>query len=602
VVNAVRSSGLAILRRVLREQRPCWRSFAGILLAGFAGAPLSLVPPLVVKLVVDHYLGTQPLPASLAAVLPGWLRETPGGSLALAALLLLLAAVLLALLNAARDLLMISAREKLVLGFRVRLFQHVERLSLSHHDREGAAASAFRVLLDTATIPAVLLDGLLPLVSSAVLLVMLATAVAMLSWQLALAALLLAPLLLLLAWPFAARLRRQWHDIKALDSAALSLLTEVFGAMRVVKAFGREQAETDRLLALARQGMDARIGATRLQTTFDGVVKIGTAFGTAVVLVLGAWQVKDGSLTLGGLSMAAVLLLQLHSPLHVIVGQAASLQSSLASAERALALLDEAPEITERKDARSLDRARGAVEFRSVTFGYQGKAPVLKEIAFQVSPGERIGIAGSTGAGKTTLINLLTRLYDPDQGAILLDGVDVRDVKLADLRRQFAVVLQEPMLFQGTVAQNINYARPEAGREETIAAARSANAHDFIAALPQGYDTVLGERGMQLSGGERQRLALARAFLKDAPILILDEPTSSVDLRTEQAILEALARLIAGRTTFLIAHRPSTLAECDRILLLDRGRIAASARRGGVASLDRFLLAAGGGAPAAEGA
>jgi ATP-binding cassette subfamily B protein len=249
------------------------------------------------------------------------------------------------------------------------------------------------------------------------------------------------------------------------------------------------------------------------------------------------------------------------------------LQGSCAGAERAFALLDETVDVADRPDARPLPHARGDIELREVGFAYVAEAPVLREASAVVPAGTRVGVVGRTGAGKTTLVNLLTRFHDPQSGALLLDGVDMRDWKLDDLRRQFAIVLQEPVLFSTSIAENISYGRPEASKDEIAAAARAANAHDFIEALPDGYDTQVGERGMMLSGGQRQRIALARAFLKDAPILILDEPTSSVDLKTEAVIIEAMERLMAGRTTFIVAHRLDTLRHCDVIYAVQDGRL-----------------------------
>jgi ATP-binding cassette subfamily B protein len=249
----------------------------------------------------------------------------------------------------------------------------------------------------------------------------------------------------------------------------------------------------------------------------------------------------------------------------------ATLQNSLASAERAFTLLDEVPEVAEAAHPVRLDRAVGRVAFRKVSFGYDDSALVLDDVSFEVPPGSRVGFAGATGAGKTTLVSLLTRFYDPTSGAILLDDIDLRDYDLADLRNQFGIVLQEPVLFSTSIAENIAYARPEATAEEIEEAARAANAHDFICALPDGYETVVGERGMRLSGGERQRVSIARAFLKDAPILILDEPTSSVDVRTEAGIIDAMQRLMHGRTTFMIAHRLSTLDACDLLFEVEAG-------------------------------
>jgi len=266
-------------------------------------------------------------------------------------------------------------------------------------------------------------------------------------------------------------------------------------------------------------------------------------------------------------------LAQLYIPLQTISKKVADLQASLASAERAFALLDEVSDVTERPNARPLARALGAVAFRKVCFAYSKDHPVLHDISFEIGPGTHLGITGTTGAGKTTLVSLLSRFYDPTAGQILLDGIDLRDYKLADLRNQFTIVLQEPVLFSSSIAENIAYARPGASYHDIVAAAKAANAHEFITGLPQSYETPVGERGMRLSGGERQRISLARAFLKDAPILILDEPTSSVDTKTEAAIMEAMERLMHGRTTFMIAHRLGTLANCDTRLQIEQGRL-----------------------------
>jgi ATP-binding cassette, subfamily B, bacterial len=305
-------------------------------------------------------------------------------------------------------------------------------------------------------------------------------------------------------------------------------------------------------------------------------------------LFVGGVDIRGGRMTLGELLLVNAYLMQLYGPLRVIGKQVAKHQRSLASLERAFDLLAQAPAVAERPHACALGRARGGIAFRKVSFGYDPAYPILRDIDLEVPAGTRVGIAGATGAGKTTLLSLLTRFYDPTAGTVLLDGVDVADYRLRDLRRQFAIVLQEPVLFSGSIVENIAYAKPEAGEEEIIAAAEAAHAHTFILDLPLGYRTIVGERGMRLSGGERQRISLARAFLKDAPILILDEPTSSVDVRTEALIVEAMGRLMEGRTTFIIAHRLNTLESCDLLVKLEHGTVAWETRavRPGLASLD----------------
>jgi ATP-binding cassette subfamily B protein len=370
----------------------------------------------------------------------------------------------------------------------------------------------------------------------------------------------------------------------------MSQLQEAFSAVRVIKAFGNERQETAQLEAIARDGMDAKVRVAVTQAKFSLLTDLFGTLGRAAVLLVGLLLVKDGIVTLGEMAMGGALLAQVYAPLQSMVGQIVMLQSALASAERAMNLLDEIPEVVERPDAQSLGRARGDVAFRGVTFSYEGGQAILRDVTFAVAAGQRIGIVGPTGAGKTTLTNLLTRLYDPKHGAITLDGIDLRDLKIDDLRRQFAVVLQEPVLFRKSIADNIRYARPTASMDDVVAAAQMANADEFIRSFPDGYDTVVGERGMRLSGGERQRISLARAFLKDAPVLILDEPTSSVDMRTEDRILDALQRLFVGRTSFTIAHRASTLQDCDKVLVLEAGRVRAFDTPAGLGSIESVML------------
>jgi len=372
----------------------------------------------------------------------------------------------------------------------------------------------------------------------------------------------------------------------------MSVIQEVLAALRVVKAFGQEDREQGRFVRQSNEGMRARIRLSLAEGGLGLLLGLTTAIGTAAVLFIGVRNVQSGTLTLGELLLLMSYLSQLYSPLKTISRKVASLQSHLASAERALSLLDEAPDVFEKLNARPITRAEGAVVLHDVSFSYDSTQPVLDDISLEIPAGMRVGIAGKTGAGKTTLMNLLTRFYDPTEGQILLDGIDLREYKLADLRNQFSIVLQDSILFSTSIAENIAYACPGASEAEIVEAARAANAHDFIISLPDGYETQVGERGMRLSGGERQRIALARAFLKNAPILILDEPTSSVDMKTESGIMEAMERLMRGRTTFMIAHRLSTLENCDVLLVLKDGQFLAV--QSDVSTTVREALALGG--------
>jgi len=564
---------VALYRRLLRQARPYWPHFLALFAMGLLASLIALLNPVPLKIVVDSVLGGRPLPSFLHALLPGAATRSPAATLLVAIGLLVAVAALGQLQALTSTLLRTYVGERLVLEFRARLVQQVQRLSLSYHDSRGTADSLYRIQHDAPAIQNIMVDGVIPFVAASVTLVTMIVVTAHLDWQLALVALGVTPALLLLSRVYRSHLRTQSRYVKKLETAALAVVHETLGALRVVKAFGQEGRETDRFIRRSSEGMAARIHLAFLEGRFGLLVGLTTAGGVAAVLLIGVRHVRSGTLTLGELLMVLSYLGQLYDPLKTISRKAAALQSYLASAERVFALLDERPDVPERPHARPLGRAVGAVEFRDVCFAYDADHPVLHVVSFDVPPGARVAVAGTTGAGKTTLVSLLTRFYDPTGGAILLDGVDLRDYRLADLRDQFAIVLQEPVLFSTSIAENIAYARPGAGELEIVQAARAAGAHDFIIRLPRGYATPVGERGMQLSGGERQRVALARAFLKDAPLLILDEPTSSVDVKTEAVILDAMDRLMRGRTAFLITHRASALVGCDVRLQLERGRL-----------------------------
>lgn len=560
-----------ILRRMARQAQPWWPHIAGIFLLSLLSTPLTLLMPLPLKIVIDSVLGGHPLPRFLADLIPNSWSHSTETLLALSIALLIVVTLLSHLQGLASWLLQTWAGEGMVLNFRAELFRHSQRLSLAYHDSKGAADSSFRIQYDAPSLQYITINGVIPLISAVCSLAGMIWVTARMDWQLAVVALGVCPVLFLLTRAFSDRLRERWKTVKRLESSANSVVQEVLSSVRVVKAFGREEHEQHRFLSRATHRMRQLLRVSFLQGGFDMLVGITIAIGTAAALYLGVEHVRRGVLSLGDLMLVTAYLAQLYTPLKEISKKLGDLQASFASAERAFALLDELPEVAESEDARPLVRARGSVIFDRVSFSYDGRQPVLGGVSFDVAAGTRVGIQGETGAGKSTLMSLLMRFYDPDGGRILLDGVDLRDYKLADLRNQFGIVLQDSVLFSTTIGENIVYGRPDATESEIFEAAKLANAHDFISALPDGYDTLVGERGMRLSGGERQRISLARAFLKDAPILILDEPTSAVDMRTESAILEALERLIRGRTTFTIAHRLTTLDHCDLRLELAGG-------------------------------
>lgn len=563
-----------LYRRLFRWAWPYRTHLAGLFLLSLLATPLALLVPLPLKIALDSGLGSKALPSGLRPFMPAGIHFSPSSALLLAVILLLVVTLFTQLQNLATALLKTYTGEKLLLDFRSDIFRHMQRLSLSYHDVKGIAESLYRVQYDAAAIQTIAVEHLIPLIGAGFTLIGMLYVSARIDWQLALVALLISPILFLISKSYRKGLRRGSREVKALEKSALGVVQEVLGALRVVKAFGREEDEQHRFVRRSVEGLRARVRLAWSEGKFNSLVGLTAAGGTAAVLFLGFRQVQAGVITLGDLMLMMGYITQLYEPLKTMGKKSAALQSQLASIERVFSLLDEMSEVVEKSEPRRIVRARGEISFHNVSFAYGQNRPALDCVSFEVHPGTCIGIVGATGAGKTTLVSLLTRFYDPTEGRILLDGVDLRDYSLADLRNQFALVLQEPVLFSTSAAENIAYARPGASEAEIVAAARAANAHDFICKLPEGYQTVVGERGMRLSGGERQRISIARAFLKDAPILILDEPTSSVDSKTEALILEAMSRLARGRTTLVISHRPSTLKQCDAIVTIEKGRLA----------------------------
>src|SRR5438309_678675 len=566
---------VVLFRRLLSQARPYWPHVVALFLLSLLSSPLSLLTPLPLKIAVDSVIGSHPIPHVISPFVPEAIAHSPAGLLALAVALLVGVALLRQLQGLTNTLLQAYVKEKLVQNFRTRLFRHVQRLSLAYHEARGTSDSTYRIQHDATAIQYVLIESVIPFISATVTLVGMIYVMTRIDRQLALIALAISPGLVVTGRIFRRRLRRHSREAKKLESSTMSIVQEALGALRVVKAFGQEAREEERFIRRSTEGMKVRLRLASLEGSFNVLVGLATAAGMAAVLLIGVRHVGAGVLTLGELLMVMAYMNQLYEPLKTISRKAATLQLHLASAERAFALLDEPSDVEVRPNAQVLGRARGAIAFRNVSFAYGKDRPVLHDISFELEPGTRLGIVGASGAGKSTLISLLTRFYDPTAGAISLDGIDLRDFRLEDLRRQFAVVPQDPVLFSASIAENIAYAKPEATKDELIATAQASNAHEFIIRLPQGYDTQVGERGVQLSGGQRQRIAIARAFLKDSPVLILDEPTSAVDTEAEVAILGAIRRLMRGRTVILITHRSSLLESCTAQVVLENGRVVA---------------------------
>lgn len=559
----------SVLARVLLESRSCWPHLIGIAALSVLSLPLTLLYPLPLKLVVDSVLGNQPLPPWLTRVLT--FQTARGASLEAAITVLLGIALLVSVQGLASWWLQTYTGEKLVWDFRARLLNHAQRLPLTFHDRYGATDSVYRIQHDAPAVQYVTIQGVIPVITAAITLVGMIFVTARMDQELAMVALIITPVLFLLSIGCSRIVRQRSQTIKDLDSSAMSVIQEVIGSIRVIKAFGQENREHARFVRRSTSRMSQQVRLSIQQAVFSVLVGLVIAMGTAAALYIGVRHVRAGTLTIGSLLMIMAYIAQVYQPLQTLTGKATDLQVWLASLERTFMLLDQEPEIAESPGAIKLESARGEFEFRDVSFAYEDSGRGLQHLSFKIPAGTRVGIVGTTGAGKTTLLNLLMRFYDPTSGMVLLDGKDIREYRIADLRRQFAVVLQEPVLFAASVAENIAYGKPDARDWEIIAAAKAAASHEFITGLPNGYETQVGERGSRLSGGERQRISLARAFLRNSPVLFLDEPTSSIDVHTESTIMEATERLMQGRTTFMIAHRLGTLKNCDLVLVLEQG-------------------------------
>jgi ATP-binding cassette subfamily B protein/subfamily B ATP-binding cassette protein MsbA len=462
--------------------------------------------------------------------------------------------------------------QNMVLDLRSDLFAHAQRLSLTFHDERQTGALMSQINTQAAAVGNIVMV-VPPIVESLLTLVGMLVIATLIDWQLAALSLIVIPLLY---WSFGLYGRRivpRLQRVQSLEWRSLSIVHESMAMLRVIVTFGREDHEHRRFREQGQTAVDERVKLTVSQSLYTLGVQTTTAAGISLVLGVGAWHVLEGTISLGELIVMITYISSVYQPLEQLSMTVGTVHEQLVQFNASLDLLDTEPEVTEKPDAVELGRARGRVTAQGVSFTYSGRKATLSDISFHARPGERVAIVGHTGAGKSTLMSLLIRFYDPRSGRIELDGVDLRDLTLKSLRDQISVVLQEPLLFSGTIEDNIRYGKLAATEEEVVEAARAANADDFISGLPGGYGTIIGERGAQLSGGERQRICVARAFLKDAPILILDEPTSSIDSKTERVILDALDDLMEGRTSFMIAHRLSTVRHADQILVVSGGRI-----------------------------
>jgi ATP-binding cassette, subfamily B, bacterial len=574
-----------VMRYALRR----WGGLVAVLATMIAKIGLDVLKPWPMKILVDYGLGDQPLSpplVALTAMLPG--AETREGLIGWSVAATLILFLLAWAVGVATSYANIGFGQRMVYDLATDLFSHLQRLSLRFHSRQSVGDTIRRVTTDCGCVSVIVKDALLPFVASFVTLVAMFIVMWRMEPRLTLVSVAAVPWLVLVLRRYMTPMLERSYEQQEAEGRIYNVIERTLSALPVVQAFGREPAGDRALARTTDAATDRAVATTVVGLKFKVLTGLGTACGTAAIVWLGAHSVLDGRLTVGGILVFLAYLTALYGPLEALMYAPSTTQGAAGSARRVLEVLETRRDVEDRADARRVRRISGHIRIEHVTFGYDDERPVLDDVSLEVRPDETVAIVGPTGAGKSTLISLVPRFYDPWSGHITIDGIDLRDIELKSLRSQVAVVLQEPFLFPMSIADNIAYGRPHVSRREIEAAAAAANAHAFIARLPQGYDTVVGERGATLSGGERQRLSVARAILKDAPILILDEPTSAVDAATEASLLSGLGRLLQGRTAIIIAHRMSTIANASSIVALQNGRIvekgthAELLRRGGV--------------------
>jgi ATP-binding cassette subfamily B protein len=457
---------------------------------------------------------------------------------------------------------------------RTRVFAHLHTLSVSFFDRRPLGDLMSRLTGDVAAIESVVLSGVIGLFANVLRIGIFGTVLFFLDWRLALASLIAIPVFWIAARIFARRIKIASREVRRRAGSIGVVAEESLGNATLIQAYGREGTEVERFAAQSIGSVNAELAATRLGAMFSPLVDLVQVLGILTILGVGIWELTAGNITLGGLLAFLVFLSQLYGPVQGLGALSTSLFAAAAAAERIIELLDEQPSVTAPERPIALGRARGQLHLDHVSFAYpQTQTDVLNGVSFTVEAGQTTAIVGTSGAGKTTLLKLLLRFYDPTAGKITLDGHDLRELDPDELRANIAIVLQETLLLDGTIADNIRAGRPDATENELIAAAKAADAHEFIKALPDGYQTRVGQRGRLLSGGQRQRLAIARAMIRDAPILLLDEPTTSLDADAAQRILDPLRRLMSGRTTIIISHNLLTVTDADQIIYIEHGRI-----------------------------
>ena len=568
---------MSIYRRVLRYYRPFLSQTIFGLLLTVAGIGLNLLKPWPFKIIVDDFLRVNSTARSDGRT---WI---PLLCLALVAIQLLWG-----IINWITNYLFVKIGLQALLKLRTDLYSYLQSLSLKYHDARRSSDSSFRVAYDSQSIQTIYNKGFTNIFGSTITLAGTFVIMVRLDWQLTLLSLAIVPLIVAAIYFFAHRIRRESTFIQEQESAMLAQAQEGLSSIRMVHAFGREEFEVRQFHRQARQSLQANLRLTLTNVNSALVISTLMVIGTAAMYYVGTLHVLAGTLTLGSLLVFSAYLLMLYQPLESLTYTAWAMEGATAGAKRCFEVLDRQDDVVDSPKAIAILSARGSIEFQNVSFAYAEDRDVLHNLDLTISPNQIVALVGGTGAGKSTLLSLVPRFYDPTSGSVTLDGCDLREITKKSLRAQIAIVLQDTLLFSTSVRENIAYSQPDATEEEIVDAARRAQADEFIRQMPNGYQSAVGERGGHLSVGQRQRLGIARAFLKNAPVLLLDEPTSALDPTTESAIMETIKELMRGRTTLIATHRLATVHNVDQIIVLEHGHIVEQGRgselvaRGGV--------------------
>ena len=564
-----------LLARLFGYLKPYWHIAAIAFAISLVTAGLGLIPQIITKYLMDGVF--VPAVTAVSEAKKAAIEYVPDPALFTRLAILIAASLGIHLANTGmgtgRNYIMRWLGNKVIYDLRTSAYAHLQRLSLGFYNQKETGRLMSRISHDTGRLQDFVVNSIQEFLMDIFMLVGMCTILFVTNWRLAALTLIPLPAITFASIVFGRKMHNVFHKVMRQMAGLSAILADTIPGVRVVKAFAAEDREIDRFSERSEEYFHTSMRAAKLSTIYFPIMGIATFIGGVVVQFFGGRQIIYGNMSMGELTLFMGYLWRFYGPIRGFTRLNHMLQSASAAAERVFEILDAEPDVYDSKDAVELKEINGDIKFENVVFSYDGEKDALQGVSFEVKAGQMVGLSGPSGAGKTTIINLLGRFYDVNEGSITIDGHDIRDVNMMSLRNQISVVLQEPFLFHGTIAENIAYSKLGASRAEIISAAKAANAHDFIMNFPDGYDMLVGERGTRLSGGEKQRISIARAILKDPRILILDEATSSVDTATESLIQAAIERLVEGRTTFAIAHRLSTLRKADKLIILERGEV-----------------------------